>query len=161
MTWASDTCKTGSSACTWKTTAKNKFSKFFSCRANSMCLVQPGLNDYIIYGINTAPQTIVVSKIQDVGPCKFVLLNSMKQKSYLNMTTDEPLNTVGFFQEIKNFMIPETQSIDDTYIEMKPAVVYELNANSHYMVGVVNLRAGVTYKLTFWRDISDYSAIDD
>jgi hypothetical protein len=50
----------------------------------------------------------VVSKIQDVGPCKFVLLNSMKQKSYLNMTTDEPQNTVGFFQEIKNFMIPET-----------------------------------------------------
>ncbi len=58
-------------------------------------------------------------------------------------------------------MIPETQSIDDTYIEMKPATIYELKPNAHYMVGVVNLRAGVTYSLTFWRETSDYSSISD
>ncbi len=43
---------------------------------------------------------------------------------------------------------------------MKPANVYELNANAHYMIGVANLRAGVTYSLTFWRETSDYSKED-
>ena len=140
---------------------RNKFSKFFNCRPNSRCLKQPGIEDYIIRGINTEPQTIRVSKIQDVGPCKFVLLNSMEQKGYLNLTTDEPQNTVGFFQEIKNFMIPETEFIEENYFEMKPSIVYELKPNAHYMVGVVNLRAGVTYSLNFWRETSDYSSRDD
>lgn len=54
MSSAFDTCRTGFTSCTWKSTLKNKFSKFFSCRPNSKCLTQPGINDYIVYGINTA-----------------------------------------------------------------------------------------------------------
>jgi|LauGreDrversion4_2_1035121.scaffolds.fasta_scaffold115950_3 hypothetical protein len=48
-----------------------------------------------------------MNKLQDVGPCKYVLLNSMQQKGYLNLTTDEPQNTVGFYQEISFFMTPD------------------------------------------------------
>ena len=55
-----------------------------------------------------------MNKVQDVGPCKYVLLNSMEQKGYINLTTDEPQNTVGFFQEISNFMSPDRQYINDT-----------------------------------------------
>ena len=85
----------------------------------------------------------------------------MDQKGYLNMTTDEPQNTVGFFQEIKNFMVPETEFIEENYFEMRPSIVYELKPNAHYMVGVVNLRAGVTYSLNFWRETSEYSSNND
>ena len=99
-----------------------------------------------------------MSKVQDVGPCKYVLLNSMEQKGYLNLTTDEPQNTVGFYQEIKDFMTPERQYINETQNEMKPGVVYELKPNTHYQVGVVNLRTGVSYNIKFWRETTEYSA---
>ena len=50
---AQDTCRTGNLACTWKSTTKNKFSKFFNCRVNSQCLRQPGISDYIVNAFNT------------------------------------------------------------------------------------------------------------
>lgn len=74
------------------------------------------------------------------------------------MTTDEPANTVGYYQEIKNFMQPDRQYINSTYFEMKPATVYELKPNTHYVVGVVNLRTGVSYSIKYWREQTDYSS---
>ncbi len=58
-------------------------------------------------------------------------------------------------------MVTDRQYIDENYMELKPATVYELNPNTHYIIGVVNLRQGVTYSLTFWRETSDYSNRDD
>jgi hypothetical protein len=53
MASVTDTCFTGNNACTWKTTTLNKFNKFFSCRKNSRCIVQPGISDYIVAAFNT------------------------------------------------------------------------------------------------------------
>jgi len=48
-----DSCVAGYNACTWRSTTKNKFNKFWSCRKNSKCIVQPGLDDYILAAFNT------------------------------------------------------------------------------------------------------------
>lgn len=85
-----DVCQKDFAACTWKTSTKNKYSKFFNCRANSQCKVQGGISGFTIYSMNTAKQTMLMNKVQDIGPCKYVLLNSMKQKGYIQLYTDEP-----------------------------------------------------------------------
>jgi hypothetical protein len=54
-------------------------------------------------------------------------------------------------------MQPDREFINSTYFEMKPSIVYELKANTHYIVGVVNLRTGVSYSIKFWREQTDYS----
>jgi hypothetical protein len=55
-----------------------------------------------------------MSKVQDVGPCKFIVLNSMEQKAYVNLTTDEPSNTVAFYGPVLDFMVPDRQFVPTT-----------------------------------------------
>ncbi|TNV73288.1 hypothetical protein FGO68_gene6095 [Halteria grandinella] len=153
-----DSCQTGYDACTWNEQTSNKFSKFFYCRYNSQCKVQGGITNYTVHSFNTAVQTIVMSKVQDVGPCKYVILNSMNQKAYINLTTDEPQNTVAFYAVIDDFLVTDRQYVNPTQTQLLPAVVTELLPNKHYQFGVVNLRAGVTYSLKYWRESNEYSA---
>ncbi len=53
MADVTDTCLTSNKACTYKPTTLNKFNKFFNCRKNSKCIVQPGISDYIVAAFNT------------------------------------------------------------------------------------------------------------
>ena len=55
-------------------------------------------------------------------------------------------------------MIPDRQYINDTRNFLPPATVVELKENTHYMIGVVNLRTGVTYNLNFWRESNEYTS---
>lgn len=64
-----------------------------------------------------------MSKVQDVGPCRYVILNSMNQKSYVNLTTDEPSNTVAFYAVMEDFLVADRQYVNPTQTQLLPAVV--------------------------------------
>ena len=150
-------CNPSYSACTFTSTAYTKFSKFFQCRPNSQCLVQTGISGYTVRAFNSEKQTVDMKKVQDVGPCKFVILNSMNYHAYVNLTTDNTAATVAFYSPVTNFLQPN-QAINPSYTQLLPGVVTKLEPNIHYQFGVVNLLAGVTYSLTYWRDTSDYAS---
>ena len=85
----------------------------------------------------------------------------MDQRAYIQLTTDEPINTVAFYQEIRDFMVYGREYVDDTMILLSPGVVTTLKGNTHYMVGVVNLRTGVTYSMKIWREEGEFSRASD
>lgn len=96
-------------------------------------------------------------KVQDVGPCQYAILNSMDQNAYIQLTTDHPQQTVAFYSVLQNFMVPGQQYFSPVMTLIPAGQTVQLDSNTHYMFGVVNLLAGVTYSLTFWRDPTEYS----
>ena len=156
MTTGYGTCNAQYPACTYTSTYYTRFSKFYQCRPNSQCLKQTGLNGFTVQAFNTEPQTITLNKVLDVGPCKYVMLNSMNYPAYINLTTDSTANTVAFYAPITNYMLPN-QYIPQSQTQLLPGVVTKLEPNTHYQFGVVTLLSGVSYSLTFWRDSSEYA----
>ena len=153
MTAPYGTCNPSFPACTFTNSAYTKFSKFYQCRPNAQCMVQTGISGFTVQAFNSEKQTINMQKVQDVGPCKYVILNSMNYNSYVNLTTDNPAATVAFYSPVTNYLQPN-QALIPSHTQLLPGVVTKLAPNTHYQFGVVNLLAGVTYSLTYWRDTS-------